>query len=87
MENLNKTFVYDGTEVVRTGRIAKASNVKAGAKPHISQILIEIKPLDKDIEWKKWVKQSELFEIDDGLPYFNDQQVLIENGDGGSDVN
>lgn len=89
MENVKNTkiltFVYDGTEVFRTGRIAKASNLKSGSKPHLSQILVEIRPIDKEIEWKKWVKQSELFEITDDSSYFNqnnDKQFLIEIDEG-----
>lgn len=85
MEDIQRTYVYDGTEVVRTGRVAKSAGARPGIKPHLSQILIEIRPLDKDIEWKTWVKQSELFEITDGAAYFkefNTPQLLIESDEG-----
>jgi hypothetical protein len=68
----NETYVYDGQEVRKTGRTARkkprGSNLNriSAAK---EMIQIEIEPL-KDpnsdaILWKKWVREEELFQIDE----------------------
>lgn len=56
------TYVYEGTEVVMTGRTAqKPSTLSA----HIMLIMYEIQPADKEtITWKKWVKMDQLFIVD-----------------------
>lgn len=57
-----KTFVYDGTEVRKTGRKAtKQSRTLNGAK---TIEIVEITPVDPDLEWKKWVNPDELFAVE-----------------------
>lgn len=52
-------FVYDGKEVILTGRTAKKS-LKSGKE----QILYEIKPHDVvGKQYNKWVQMKDLFEI------------------------
>lgn len=53
------TYVYEGTEVKKTGRSARRES-KRGKK----EITHEITPaLDSVGTWKKWVYQEELFEV------------------------
>lgn len=64
----DETYIYDNTEVVKTGRKAvksKDTNNKRSARTPPSQdILFEIKPADPDNgSWKKWVRQADLYEI------------------------
>lgn len=73
--NINDSYVYDGTEVKLTGRCAVSSRQKPGAKMHPEFTLVEIKPIDKDITWSKWVKQSELYVI----TKLDGQNLLVEN--------
>lgn len=73
--NINDSYVYDGTEVKLTGRCAVSSRQKPGAKMHPEFTLVEIKPIDKDITWSKWVKQSELYVI----TKLDGQNLLMEN--------
>lgn len=73
--NLNDTYVYDGTEIKLTGRQATNSRQKSNTKTHPELTLVEIKPLDKDLTWTKWVKQSELYVIQN----ITDEKVLMEN--------
>jgi hypothetical protein len=57
------TFVFDGTEVKKTGRKAHKKVPVVGGKERILE-LIEITPFDSEAaEWKKWVRPEELFEI------------------------
>lgn len=58
----NKTYVYDGVEVVLTGRKAKKpSNVAKGTM----LTLYEVEPLDKEsIQWKKWVSTRDIYTIE-----------------------
>ena len=54
------SWVHDGVEVVKTGRIAQ--NTTRSGKP---LELVEVTPLDQRMvgTWKKWVKESELYEV------------------------
>lgn len=53
-----KTYVYEGVEVIKTGRTASRST----ARKRIT--LYEIKPYDNENgSWSKWVKYDELYEI------------------------
>ena len=55
----DKVYVYDGAEVVLTGRKAQ-KKLRSGK---ISEV-VEIKPADAEsASFKKWVRQDELFEI------------------------
>jgi hypothetical protein len=69
-----KTYVYDGQEVRKTGRVARKKFRAAGRpllqgtrKPDQIQIEIEALP-DPNTDttpWKKWVREEELFQIDE----------------------
>lgn len=67
----NKTYVYDGQEVRKTGRTAR-KEARGGrmVKGNVGkdQIQIEIEALkDPNTDttpWKKWVREEELFQID-----------------------
>ena len=55
------TYVFDGTEVKKTGRKArKTVPIPNGER---SFEMIEITPVDPDMEWKKWLRQEDLYEI------------------------
>lgn len=58
------TYVLNDTEVKLTGRTAK----KKGIGTKINE-LVEVTPSDENNgNWKKWVPQSTLFEIDEQNP-------------------
>jgi|688.fasta_scaffold1068026_2 hypothetical protein len=50
-------YVYDGIEVEKTGRSA----VRTVANKQLH--LVEIKPVDQYADWKKWVKETDLYKI------------------------
>ena len=58
-----ETYVYDGTEVKKTGRAAKREVPRVKGDPIVMQ-LVEITPVD-DTGWLKWVKPEELFIIEE----------------------
>lgn len=64
MSNIAKTYVYNGDEVVHTGR--KAVRARTGRKP---EEMWEITPVvavgSTNAGWRKWVFQDELFEVSD----------------------
>lgn len=52
-------YVYDNVEVIKTGRTAK----KALRSGKVDE-LFEVTPVESfDGVWKKWVRDSELFEV------------------------
>jgi hypothetical protein len=53
------TFVFEGTEVRKTGREA-TREVGTGARSR-KLLLVEITPVDTSFDWKKWVDPSMLF--------------------------
>ncbi len=53
-----QTYVFDGAEVVKTGRTAVREVKGVGGKV-ISFQLVEVRTLDD--AWTKWVKESDLF--------------------------
>lgn len=56
-----RTYLLDGLEVVFTGRTAKRT-----LKNDKIDIRFEIKPANsKEGSWKKWVKESDLYEIEE----------------------
>lgn len=57
------SYVYQGEEVVPTGRVAhKKHNPKL--KRFEPEQMLEIRPIDTtNGDWKKWVKEDELYEI------------------------
>lgn len=66
MSEEDQTYVFNGTEVVLTGRTAKREIKSSGrhSAPRID-ILHEIKPADaEDGSWKKWVRKTELYKVE-----------------------
>lgn len=54
-----ETYVYEGTEVIKTGRTASR---KAGT---VTDTLYEIKPASQHaVSWLKWVKERDLYKVD-----------------------
>ena len=58
---MNETYVYDGAEVKKTGRVANRSVPRSRGEPFVLT-LVEITPAD-GTGWLKWVKPDELYEI------------------------
>ena len=57
--NTSESFVYENVEVIKTGRCANKT-LPSGKK----DTLFEITPKHSTSgSWKKWVRQTELFEI------------------------
>lgn len=56
------TYVYDGAEVKKTGRTA-TKKIQMPNNKIRELTVMEITPIDEDLEWKKWVTAMELFEI------------------------
>lgn len=56
-----KSYVYDGQEVLLTGR--KAINKTSNRYREVELTIVEITPLDPEITWTKFVKITDLFEI------------------------
>lgn len=55
----SQTFVYDGTEVKKTGRQAvKKLQIKSK-----EFVLVEITPVDETFDWKKWVREADLYDV------------------------
>lgn len=61
-ENIER-FVYDGVEVLKTGRVAVKKHPTSGK---IISTLFEIETIPNDtcIMWRKWVGQLDLFLIE-----------------------
>lgn len=56
-----QTFVYETTEVKKTGRTARKKSQMTGK----DQVMFEITPVDPEsIQWKKWVPEDQLYIID-----------------------
>lgn len=55
-----QTFVHDGTEVRKTGRVATKAPT---SHRHIPIQLVEITPIDQSFTWTKWVRPEDLFII------------------------
>ena len=62
-------FVYDGQEVIKTGRIASKEHDVRGynGTRKVLETVIEITPMVKPGEyaWKRWVREDELYVIND----------------------
>lgn len=61
-------YVYDGVEVVATGRTARRKAKRTTSRgTDDSEVLIEIECADKavPVKWKKWVSKTDLFEIEE----------------------
>lgn len=60
---LKQNYVFEGTEVKLTGRTAKKPSTLT---PGGTIILYEVSPADDEtIQWKKWVKEADLFIIEE----------------------
>jgi hypothetical protein len=57
-----QTFVFEGTEVVKTGRTA-VRKIGPASKEFV---LYEVKPVDTTFDWKKWVRPEDLYEVRNG---------------------
>lgn len=59
------TYVHEGVEVAMTGRTA---NRKIPTRPNAKEAmltLVEIEPIDKSFDWKKWVDPRQLYVVSD----------------------
>lgn len=62
--NTMTEYVFQGTLVKKTGRIAKKNTKKHTLRSTIetTDIIVEIIPVDiEDGTWKRWVSEEELF--------------------------
>ena len=55
------TYVYDGTEVKKTGREA-VKELGTGTRVR-KMTLVEITPVDTSFDWKKWVDPNQLYVV------------------------
>lgn len=62
MELNKNSFVYEGIEVKKTGRIAKKSIKRLNRNATEFQ-LVEITPCDTINTWLKWVREDDLYTI------------------------
>ena len=61
---MDKKYVYNGSEVVLTGRTAERKRKTTKRVQTREDILHEITPADdEEGSWKKWVRLDELYEI------------------------
>lgn len=84
-------YVYEGVEVIKTGRIATKKvemKVYSGVRV-VEEVVHEITPIPRpgEHQWKRWVRESELFTIQEtdgtseefpvvGLDNTNENNVL-----------
>lgn len=62
---MSQTYVYEGTEVRKTGRTATKQGRTVGTRYPQSHTLVEITPVDSTFDWKKWVDEKLLYEVHD----------------------
>ena len=62
---MSESFVYDGTEVKKTGREAVRiiPAVGRGESAPRKLVLVEITPVDTAFDWKKWVDPAQLYKV------------------------
>lgn len=58
-----ETYVFEDTEVKKTGRIATRKVKTLPNSPAREMTLVEITPVDEVFDWKKWVDPAQLYEI------------------------
>ena len=56
------SWVYDGTEVKKTGREAHKVVKTIPNQPGRILVLVEITPVE-EFDWKKWVSPDQLYEV------------------------
>ena len=57
------TYVFEGTEVKKTGRDAHRVVKTLPGQAGRIMVLVEITPVDTDADWKKWVSPDQLYEV------------------------
>ena len=57
-----ETFVFEGVEVRKTGRIASREIKTLKSSKTIT--IVEITPVSEHDGWKKWVNPSELYRVE-----------------------
>jgi len=69
---VRQTYVFEGTEVIKTGRVAvkqrRPRSASARVLPTVATqnvTLVEITPLDSTFDWKKWVTEEALYIVED----------------------
>ena len=64
---LDKTYIYTDIEVKLTGRCATKQKTASrhSVTKQLDVVLYEIAPVDKDMDWTKWVKISDMYIIGD----------------------
>lgn len=69
MSKQHEYFVYDGIEVIKTGRIASKDQQVRGynGTRKVTEVVVEITPVPRsgELSWKRWVREDELYIIDD----------------------
>lgn len=61
-----KTYVFEGLEVILTGRTAKRELKGSGRAASRIDTIHEITPANKeDGSWTKWVRMSDLYEVEE----------------------
>lgn len=56
-----ESFVFEGVEVIQTGRTAIREIKKPNGTVASTTKIVEIKPIDESMDWKKWVDPKLLF--------------------------
>lgn len=60
----NQTFVFKGSEVIKTGRVARRDISRPSSRSVQYDWLYEVKPVnEQDGTWTEWVRQTDLYEI------------------------
>lgn len=61
----SKKYVHVDIEVIKTGRVAKKERRTTGRRVAAGEsVLYEITPADPETgSWKKWVRETDLYEI------------------------
>lgn len=59
---MTDTFVHEGIEVKKTGKVATKTLPSLGGKPPRLLKIYEITPV-KDFDWVKWVAEEQLYKV------------------------
>jgi hypothetical protein len=67
MTSPKQTYIFQGVEVVMTGRIAIRETPTTRGKQPIKTTLYEVTPADKEEgSWKRWAGLSDMYKVIDG---------------------